>query len=45
MVRDVIEAHLEVINNGYRLGSKSTKLYDYLDNKGTTSAHYYKGVE
>ena len=45
MVKDVIEAHLEVINNGYRLGSKSTKLYDYLDNKGTTSAHYYKGVE
>lgn len=45
MVRDIIDAHIEVINNNYRLGSKATKLYNYLDEKGTTSAHYYKGVE
>ena len=45
MVKDIIEAHIEVINNNYRLGSKAAKLYNYLDEKGTTSAHYYKGVE
>ncbi|SCH99703.1 DUF3656 domain-containing U32 family peptidase [Romboutsia sp. 1001713B170207_170306_H8] len=45
MVRDIIEAHTEVLNNNYRLGAKATNLYNYLDSKGTTSAHYYKGVE
>ena len=45
MVKDIIDAHIEVINNNYRLGSKAAKLYNYLDEKGTTSAHYYKGVE
>ncbi|MGL5328053.1 MAG: DUF3656 domain-containing U32 family peptidase [Peptostreptococcaceae bacterium] len=45
MVKDVIQSHIEVLNNNYRLGAKSTKLYNYLDDRGTTSAHYYKGVE
>ena len=45
VVKDVIEAHIEVLNNNYRVGLKSTKLYNYLDKIGTTSAHYYKGVE
>ena len=45
VVKEVIEAHIEVLNNNYRMGSKATKLYNYLDEIGTTSAHYYKGVE
>lgn len=45
IVKEVIEAHQEVLSNDYRLGSKATKLYNKLDSKGTTSGHYYKGVE
>ena len=45
IVKEVIEAHIEVLNNNYRMGLKATKLYNYLDQIGTTSAHYYKGVE
>ena len=44
-VKEVIEAHQEVLANGYKLGIKATKLYNKLDSKGTTSGHYYKGVE
>nr|WP_317332767.1 DUF3656 domain-containing protein [uncultured Romboutsia sp.] len=44
-VKEVIKAHQEVLANDYRLGSKATKLYNKLDSKGTTSGHYYKGVE
>ena len=45
IVKEVIEAHIEVLNNNYKLGTKSAKLYNYLDQIGITSAHYYKGVE
>ena len=45
VVKNVIESHIEVLNNNYNLGIKSAKLYDYLDKDGITSAHYYKGVE
>ena len=44
-VKEVIEAYDEVLNNNYRLGIKSTKLYNNLDNVGVTAGHYYKGVE
>ena len=44
-VKEVIDAHKEVLANGYKLGIKATKLYNKLDSKGTTSGHYYKGVE
>lgn len=44
-VKEVIEAHQEVLANSYKLGIKATKLYNKLDSKGTTSGHYYKGVE
>ncbi len=44
-VKEVIEAYQEVLSNGYKLGSKATKLYNKLDEKGTTAGHYYKGVE
>ena len=44
-VKEVIEAYQEVLNNGYRLGIKATKLYNNLDSKGITAGHYYKGVE
>lgn len=44
-VKEVIDAHKEVLANGYKLGVKATKLYNKLDSKGTTSGHYYKGVE
>ena len=45
VVKKVIESHIEVLDNNYNLGTKSTKLYDYLGKDGITSAHYYKGVE
>lgn len=44
-VKEVIEAHQEVLANSYKLGIKAIKLYNKLDSKGTTSGHYYKGVE
>ena len=44
-VKEVIEAYQEVLSNGYKLGSKATKLYNKLDSMGTTAGHYYKGVE
>ena len=44
-VKEVIDAHKEVLANGYKLGVKAIKLYNKLDSKGTTSGHYYKGVE
>lgn len=44
-VKEIIEAYQEVLANDYRLGSKATKLYNKLDEKGTTAGHYYKGVE
>ncbi len=44
-VKKVIEAYEEVLNNNYRLGTKSTKLYNELDTKGVSAGHYYKGVE
>ena len=44
-VKEVIQAYQEVLSNGYKLGSKATKLYNKLDSMGTTAGHYYKGVE
>lgn len=44
-VKTVLEAYIEVLNNHYRLGAKSTQLYNKLDNMGVTAGHYYKGVE
>ena len=44
-VKEVIDAHKEVLANGYKLGVKATKLDNKLDSKGITSGHYYKGVE
>lgn len=44
-VKEVIEAYQEVLSNGYKLGTKATKLYNKLDSIGTTAGHYYKGVE
>ena len=44
-VKEVIEAYQEVLANDYKLGVKATKLYNKLDSTGTTSGHYYKGVE
>ena len=44
-VKEVIDAHKEVLANGYKLGVKAIKLYNKLDSKGITSGHYYKGVE
>ncbi|MEG0050939.1 MAG: DUF3656 domain-containing protein [Terrisporobacter sp.] len=44
-VKEILESYFEVINNDFRLGSKSTRLYNKLDEKGITTAHFYKGVE
>lgn len=44
-VKEVIEAYQEVLFNDYKLATKATKLYNKLDEKGTTAGHYYKGVE
>lgn len=44
-VKEVIEAYQEVLSNDYKLGTKATKLYNKLDENGTTAGHYYKGVE
>ena len=44
-VKDVIQAHQEVLDNNFRLGSKATKLYNELDAKGVSAGHYYKGIE
>ena len=44
-VKEVIEAYQEVLSNDYKLATKATKLYNKLDEKGTTAGHYYKGVE
>ncbi|HGM3506801.1 TPA: DUF3656 domain-containing protein [Clostridioides difficile] len=45
MVKKVIEAHIEVLSNDYKLGKKATDLYNQLDEIGTVAGHYYKGVE
>ncbi|MGX9755000.1 DUF3656 domain-containing U32 family peptidase [Clostridioides difficile] len=45
MVEKVIEAHIEVLNNNYRIGEKATNLYKQLKESGTVAGHYYKGVE
>ncbi|VIF66874.1 protease [Clostridioides difficile] len=45
MVKKVIEAHIEVLSNNYKLGEKATDLYKKLDEIGTVAGHYYKGVE
>ena len=45
MVKKVIEAHIEVLSNNYKLGKKATDLYKKLDEIGTVAGHYYKGVE
>ena len=44
-VKEVIEAYQEDLSNDYKLATKATKLYNKLDEKGTTAGHYYKGVE
>lgn len=45
MVRKVIQAYKEVLDNKFKLGEKATKLYNELDKIGVTAGHYYKGVE
>ena len=45
MVKKVIEAHIEVLSNDFKLGEKATNLYKKLDEIGTVAGHYYKGVE
>lgn len=45
MIKKVIEAHIEVLNNNYKLGERATNLYKQLDEIGTVAGHYYKGVE
>lgn len=44
-IRSIIESYLEVIDNDFKLGNKSKKLYKYLDEIDFTTGHYYKGVE
>ncbi len=44
-IRVIIETYLEVIENDFKLGNKSKKLYKYLDKIDFTTGHYYKGVE
>lgn len=44
-IREVLESYIEVINNDFRLGNKSNRLYKKLDEEGITTAHFYKGVE
>ena len=44
-VNEVLEAYEEVMKNNFRLGSKSSKLYNKLDDEGLTTGHFYKGVE
>ena len=39
-VKEVIEAYQEVLSNDYKLATKATKLYNKLDEKGTTAGHY-----
>ena len=43
-VKEVIEAYQEVLSNDYKLATKATKLYNKLDENGTTAGHYYKFV-
>lgn len=45
MVKKIIDAHIEVLSNDYKLGEKATNLYKQLDEVGTVAGHYYKGVE
>lgn len=45
MVKKIIDAHIEVLSNDYKLGEKATDLYKQLDKVGTVAGHYYKGVE
>lgn len=44
-IRQILEAYTEVVNNNFRLGNKASELYKKLDEKGVTTAHFYKGVE
>lgn len=44
-VKKVIEAYVEVIENDFRLGTKATRLYNELDQRGVGAGHYYRGVE
>lgn len=44
-IENIIEAYLETIENNFIIGSKSRKLFNNLDKVGTTTGHYYKGVE
>ena len=44
-VKEVVEAHIEVINNDFEMDTKAKQFYNSLDKIGITKAHYYKGVE
>ena len=44
-VKEVVEAHIEVINNDFEIDTKAKQFYNSLDKIGITKAHYYKGVE
>lgn len=44
-IRKTIESYLEVIDNDFKLGNKSKKLYKDLEKTDFTTGHYYKGVE
>ena len=44
-VKEVVEAHIEVINNDFEMDTKANQFYNNLEKVGITKAHYYKGVE
>ena len=44
-VKEVVEAHIEVINNNFEMDTKANQFYNNLEKVGITKAHYYKGVE
>ena len=44
-IKTILEAFIECIENEFKLDKKSKKLEKLLENKGSTTGHYYKGVE
>jgi U32 family peptidase len=44
-IKIIIESYLETIENDFKMGKKSKELYNSLEKLGTTTGHYYKGVE
>ena len=44
-VREILKSYVEVIENDFRMDNNSNKIYKKLEEKGITTAHFYKGVE